>query len=190
MSTTQIVGVAILAGVALLLLMTAVGYNRFVRQRNLVAESWRQIDVELVRRHDLVPQLVAVVQGHAAHERALFEMVAAARNQAVAPSASVAAQAADEAQLTSGLRHLLALAEAYPVLRADRLFRDLHHQLVDTEDRIASARRFYNGNVRALNTRVESIPSSLVAAMGGFARAEYFLTDEADLRTVVPVGLR
>jgi LemA protein len=190
MSSAQIVGAAILAGVGLLLITTALSYNRFVRQRNLVAESWRQIDVELVRRHDLVPQLVAVVKGYAAHERALFERVAAERAQAVAPSSTVADQGADEARLTAGLRHLFALSEGYPALRADGHFRALQDELVDTEDRIAAARRFYNGNVRALNTRVESIPSSLVAALVGIRRADYFLADEADVRTVPALGLR
>jgi len=189
-STPQIVGAAILAGVVLVLLMVPVSYNRFVRQRNLVAESWRQIDVELVRRHDLVPSLVAVVHAYAAHERALFDHVASARARAEAPATSVAQQGADEARLTVGLRHLMAVSEGYPTLRADRQFRALQDELVDTEDRIAAARRFYNGNVRALNTRVESLPSSLVAALGGFQRAEYFLADESEARTVVALDLR
>jgi LemA protein len=189
-SPLQIVALAVLGGIVLVLVLTVLSYNRFVRQRNLVAESWRQIDVELMRRHDLVPRLVAVARAYAAHERALFERVAAARAQAEAPSLSIAAQAADEARLTQGLRHLLALSEAYPSLRADRNFLALQDQLVETEDRIAAAGRFYNGNVRALNTRVESIPKSLVAHLGGFTRADYFLADEADVHTVAALRRR
>jgi LemA protein len=181
--------VAVAAVVLLGLVWLAVSYNRFVRQRNLVAESWRQVDVELVRRHDLVPDLVAVVQGFAAHERAVFERVVAARTSAVAPSPTVGQQAADEARLTGELRTLFAVGEGYPALRADRQFLALQQQLVETEDRIAAARRFYNGNVRALNTRVEMFPSSLVASAWKFAPAEYFLTDEAAVRAAPPVRL-
>jgi LemA protein len=177
---------ALLAGVAAVALVIgvwlAVSHNRFVRQRNLVEESWRQVDVELVRRHDLVPNLVAVVQGYAAHERAVLDQVLAARATAVAPVASVGQQAGAEAQLTGGLRSLFALGEGYPALRADQHFLALQHQLVETEDRIAAARRFYNGNVRALNTRVEMFPSSLVASAFHVGTAEYFLADEAQVR--------
>ena len=167
----------------------AVSHNRFVRQRNLVEESWRQVDVELVRRHGLVPNLVAVVQGYAAHERAVLDHVLAARATAVAPVATVGQQAGAEAQLTGGLRSLFALGEGYPALRADQHFLALQHQLVETEDRIAAARRFYNGNVRALNTRVEMFPSSLVASAWHVAAAEYFLADEAELRAAPTLSL-
>lgn len=166
-----------------------VSHNRFVRQRNLVEESWRQVDVELVRRHELVPNLVAVVQGYAAHERAVLDQVLAARTTAVAPVASVGQQAGAEAELTSGLRNLFALGEGYPVLRSDQHFLALQHQLAETEDRIAAARRFYNGNVRALNTRVEMLPSSLVASAWRFAPAEYFLADEAQVRAAPALSL-
>jgi LemA protein len=181
------VGLGIAAVALVVAVGTAVSYNRFVRQRNLVAESWRQIDVELVRRHDLVPNLVRVVQAYAAHERAVLDAVVAARARAEAPSATLAEQVTDEVRLTHGLRQLFALGEAYPGLRADRHFLALQRELVDTEDRIAAARRFYNGNVRALNTRVEAIPSAWVASLAGFAAAEYFVADDAALRTVPAV---
>jgi LemA protein len=179
-------GALIAGGAVLLVLLVLVvaSHNRFVRQRNLVEESWRQVDVELVRRHDLVPNLVAVVKGYAAHERALFEHVARARWAAGAQGGTVGQRSGGEAELTYGLRHLFALGEAYPALRADRNFLALQWQLAETEDRIAAARRFYNGNVRALNTRIESFPTLLVASLFGFAKAEYFLTDEAQVRAV------
>ena len=183
-------GVTVAMLAALLGIGAAVSYNRFVRQRNLVAESWQQIDVELVRRHHLVPHLVRAVQRHAAHERGVLEAVTAARARAEAPSPTVGEQAAGEAHLTDGLRRLVALGEDYPALRADRHFHTLQHQLVETEDRIAAARRFYNGNVRALNTRIEAIPSAWVASWGGFGRAEYFLADEGALRSLPEVHLR
>ena len=164
-----------------------VSYNRFVRQRNLVQESWRQIDVELRRRHDLVPNLVETVKGYAAHERAVLENVTAARTAAVAAGGGVAAQAAAESALAGSLRGLFAVAEGYPELKAAGPFQQLQAQLAETEDRIAAGRRFYNGNVRALNTRVEAFPSSIVAKMFGFTRAEYFEVDEPEVRAPVSV---
>ena len=177
---------AILAGVAsfglIVVVWLAASHNRFVRLRNLVAESWRQVDVELVRRHELVPNLVEVVRGYAAHERAVLDRVAAIRARAVAPSPTVGQQAGDEVALTDELRTLFAVGEGYPELRADRHFLALQQQLAETEDRIAAARRFYNGNVRALNTRVEMFPSSVVASLFRFGPAEYFLVDEVQVR--------
>lgn len=175
--------------VLLLALLVVVSYNRFVRQRNLVEESWKQVDVELRRRYDLVPNLVEVVKAYAAHERQTFESVVAARNAAAAPSESRAAQGQDETALTQSLRGLLAVAEAYPQLKADEQFRTLQRQLAETEDRIAASRRFYNANVRAYNTRVETIPSSLVAGTFGFRKSEYFEVDDAAVRSAVAVDL-
>ncbi|HEX6419237.1 MAG TPA: LemA family protein [Acidimicrobiales bacterium] len=162
-------------------------YNRFVRQRQLVEESWRQVDVELARRHQVVPDLVATVRAYAAHERAVLDRVVAAEAAAERP-ATVAQRGGAESQLAAGLRWLFALAERYPVLQADRHFLALQHQLADTEDRLAAARRFYNGNVRALNTRIDAFPSSVVARLARVPRAAYFLADEAALRTVPRVA--
>ena len=136
----------------------AVSYNRFVRQRNLVQESWRQIDVELTRRHDLIPNLVETVKGYAAHESSTLAGVVAARAAAVSAGGGVAAKAQAESALDGSLRGLFAVAENYPDLKAAGPFQQLQSELAETEDRIAAGRRFYNGNVRALNTRVEAFP--------------------------------
>ena len=179
----------VLGAVAFLALLVVVSYNRFVRQRNLVEESWKQVDVELRRRYDLIPNLVETVKGYAAHERATLEAVVAARAVAQAPSGSRAAQGEDETALTRSLRGLLAVAEAYPDLKADEHFRALQSQLAETEDRIAASRRFYNGNVRAYNTRIDAFPSSLVAGAFDFEKAEYFEVDEAAVRAPVQVDM-
>lgn len=165
--------VAVGAGLVLLAWVW-LSYNRFALQRELVANSWSTVDTELRRRYDLVPNLVATVKGYAAHEQATLEAVVRARAAAVAAGGSPADQATAENGLVDGLKHLLALTEAYPELRADRHFLDLQQQLVTTEDRIQAARRIFNGNVRDLNRRVEQFPSMLVARLGGFRRAEYF----------------
>ena len=180
--------VYVLIGVAVLLVLyVVIAYNRFVRQRNLIEESWGQIDVELRRRYDLIPNLVETVKGYAAHERQTLEAVMAARARASAPSSSVAEQAADEGALTQSLRGLLAVAENYPNLKADAQFLALQQQLTETEDRIAAGRRFYNGNVRSFNTRVESFPSSIVASTFNFEKADYFEVDEPEVRQNVEV---
>ena len=173
----------VLGIVALFAIGAIASYNRFARQVNLVKESWRQIDVELTRRHDLIPNLVATVKGYAAHEQATLERVTALRGAAVEPTDQLATRAAREDALTAGVDQLFAVAEAYPSLQADRSFHDLQRELVDTEDRIASSRRLYNGNVRALNTRIEAFPSSMTAKYMHVEPAEYFEASDAD-RTV------
>jgi LemA protein len=175
--------------VLLLALLVVISYNRFVRQRNLVEESWKQVDVELRRRYDLIPNLVETVKGYAAHERQALEAVIAARAQAQAASGSRTAQGQDETALTHSLRGLLAVAEAYPELKADSHYRMLQSQLAETEDRIAAARRFYNANVRAYNTRIDAFPSSVVAAVFNFEKSEYFEVEEAAVRSAVTVDM-
>ncbi len=177
----------VLGLVVVLVIAIIATYNRFVRQRNLIEESWRQIDVELRRRYDLIPNLVETVKGYAAHERQTLDAVIQARNQAAAPSTSVAEQAVDETALTRSLRGLLAIAEAYPNLKADTQFTALQQQLGETEDRIAAGRRFYNGNVRAYNTRTETFPSSIIAGLFGFRKAEYFEEQDETVRAPVKV---
>jgi LemA protein len=166
-------GVLVLLGLAL-----AVSYNRFVAQRAGVESSWSGVDVQLQRRHDLIPNLVETVRGYAAHERELFDRVTAARAAAVTadrdPATGPAEQAVREEDLTAAAHGLLAVAEAYPELQAATSYRQLQAQLVETEDRIAAARRLYNIEVRGLNRRVEAFPSNLVASTFGFTRAEYF----------------
>jgi LemA protein len=180
------VGVIVLIVVVVLAVILgiwfATQYNGLVRLRNLVQEAWRQIDVELNRRHDLIPNLVESVKGYAAHERGVFDEVTQARAAAASPGASPAQQAQNENQLTQALGRLFAVAENYPVLRASENFQQLQAELTATEDRIASGRRYYNANVRGLNTKVESFPSNIVAGMFHFERAEYFEADEPEIR--------
>ena len=173
--------------VAFLVLAVVVSYNRFVRQRNLVQESWRQVDVELNRRHDLIPNLVETVKGYAAHERTVLTGVVEARNAAL-QAPSLAAKADAETALAGSLRGLFAVAENYPDLKAAGPFLQLQSQLAETEDRIAAARRFYNGNVRALNTRVEAFPSSVVGMAFKVEKAEYFEIEDASVRAPVDVS--
>lgn len=149
-------------------------YNTFVAMRNRVEESWRQIDVELHRRHDLLPNLVETVKGYAAHERATFEAVTDARASALAAGADRAQQISQENMLTEAIGRLFAVAEAYPELKANTNFQQLQAQLAETEDRIASGRRYYNAVVREFNTKLETFPASIVGSMTGFRRATYF----------------
>jgi LemA protein len=179
----------VLGAVAFVALLIVVSYNRFVRQRNLVEESWKQVDVELRRRYDLIPNLVETVKAYAAHERQTLEAVVAARATAQSNSGSRAAQGEDESTLTRSLRGLLAVAEAYPDLKADSQFRMLQSQLAETEDRIAASRRFYNGNVRAYNTRIDAFPSSVIAGVFSFDKAEYFEVEESAVRGPVQVDM-
>ena len=165
----------IIAVVLVLIVLWAVGvYNGLVRLRNLVQEAWRQIDVELKRRHDLIGNLVETVKGYAAHERGTLEDVMKARSAAMAGGQSPAQQAQSEGMLSQALGRLIAVAEAYPDLKANQNFMALQQELTSTEDRIASARRYYNANVRELNTKVETVPSNIVAGMFHIGRAEYF----------------
>jgi LemA protein len=184
---TGVVVVAVVVG--LVGLGAALSYNRFVSQRHLIANSWSNVDTELQRRHELIPNLVATVSGYAAHERRTIEAVVAARTAAVGGGGSGAAeQARQENVLGDAVRQLLALQEAYPDLQADEAFAQLQHELVVTEDRIQAARRLYNANVRDYNRRVEAIPSTFVARAGGFARADYFEVEPA-VRLTPEVGL-
>ena len=179
--TTRYVVWALVAVAVVLLISVVAMYNRFVRQRTLVDESWGGIDVELTRRHDLIPNLVETVQGYAAHERALLETLVQAREAATAHREDrPAARGGFEDSVGRALQQVLARVEAYPDLKASQNFLDLQDELTLTEDRIAASRRFYNGNVRAYNTRVRTFPSNLVAAMFGFRPREFFeLTDPA-----------
>jgi LemA protein len=161
--------------VVVLLVLWAVGaYNGLIKLRNLVQEAWRQIDVELKRRHDLIGNLVETVKGYAAHERGTLEDVMKARSAAMAGGQSPAQQAQSEGLLSAALGRLIAVAEAYPDLKANQNFLALQQELTSTEDRIASARRYYNANVRELNTKVETIPSNIIAGIASIHREEYF----------------
>lgn len=168
------VGIAVIAGVSVGI---ALSYNRFITQVASIDATWAGIDTELQRRHDLVPNLVRSVQGYATHEQQTLRTLTEARSRAVAavdPSVPVEDQARAEDALTSGLTGLLALSEAFPDLKADRVFRDLQRQLVETEDRIAASRRLYNLEVAAYERRRGSVPSNLIADAFGFAARRPF----------------
>jgi LemA protein len=157
----------------------AVLFNKLVRLNNLAREAWSGIDVQLRRRTDLVPNLVAAVKAYAAHERGLFEDLAARRSTSVAAD-TVPAQAAAERALQGSLGRLFALAEAYPDLKADQSFRKLQDQLAEIEDQLQMARRYYNGTVRDLNVAVQSVPDVIVARLAGFGPKPFFEIDEGD----------
>jgi LemA protein len=179
----------VIGAVLVVVLWVVLAYNALVRLRNHCVESWADIDTELKRRHDLVPNLVETVKGYAAHERGVFEQVVQARNAAHAAHASPAAQARDENVLIGGLRQLMVVAEAYPDLKANQHFLSLQQELANTEDRIQRARRFYNANVRDLNTRIEVVPSSLIAGWFKFEKREYFEIDDGTARQTPSVKL-
>ena len=162
------------------------GYNRLVRLRTQVRASWAQVDVQLQRRHSLVPNLVETVRGYAAHERASLDSVTAARAAAAGPAGGTPERASAEGALTRALGRLFAVAEAYPRLRASENFVALQRELAGTEDKIAYARQFYNSSVQSLNAAVATLPTNLVAAIGGF-RPEPYFEAPGDVRADVPV---
>ena len=170
---------AVLVVVGLILIAIAVSYNRFVSQRNLIRDSWANVDTELRRRYDLIPNIVATVKGYAAHEKEVFERVTETRAAAIAATGPVDQQATAEAPLVSALRGLLAVAERYPDLKASQNFLALQKELSNTEDRLQVARRFYNANVRDYNRRVQSFPSNILAGMFGFHAEKFFEVEEA-----------
>lgn len=180
--------IALIAAAALTGLSLVVMYNRFARQRVLIETSWSVVDVELTRRHELIPNLVRTVQGYAAHERAVLEELTRTREAA----AELEKQPPDsrgpiEEKLGRALATVLARVEAYPDLKASSGFLALQGELVDTEDRIAASRRFYNLNVGAYNTRARSFPSNLVATWFGFAVHPFFELSDAAARTAPQV---
>ena len=170
----------IIGGIVLLIVIIGVvSYNRFVSQKQLIKDAWANIDTELRRRYDLIPNLVESVRGYASHERETFENVTRARAAATAATGSPASQAAAEGPLVAALRQLLAVAEAYPDLKANQNFLALQSELANTEDRLQTSRRFYNANVRDYNQRVKQFPSVLLASMFGFKEEEFFEIEEA-----------
>ncbi len=148
-------------------------YNTLVALRNHIRDAWGNIDTELKRRYDLIPNLVATVKGYAAHEKEIFERVTQLRTQCMAGQGAVQKQA-DESQLVHALKNLLAVVENYPQLKADRNFLKLQQELTNTEDRIQAARRFYNGNVRDYLNKCQMFPSSIIAGAFGFESQDYF----------------
>ncbi|MBI2123800.1 MAG: LemA family protein [Candidatus Wildermuthbacteria bacterium] len=177
MNTIQIIIIA----AALVSLWTIVLYNRFVNLRNRVKEAFADIDVQLKRRYDLIPNLVEVVKGYASHEKGVFEKVTEARTRAMGAQ-SVHEKAQAENMLSQTLKSLFAVSENYPDLKASTNFLELQRELRDAEDKIQAARRFYNTVVMALNTGIESFPGNIVARIFGFKLQEFFEIEEAGQR--------
>ena len=181
----------IIGGLVLLIVIWVIAtYNVLVRLRQQCRESWSGIDTELRRRYDLIPNLVAAVKGYAAHERETLQAVTEARNRALASRGSPQSQAQDENVLVDGLKQLFAISENYPDLRAGENFLKLQDELANTEDRIQAARRFYNANVRDINTRIEVFPSNTIAGMFGFQAEEFFEVEDAGIRAAPTVSAR
>jgi LemA protein len=179
-----VIALWIVIGIVVLAALWAIyAYNRFVRLRQRVDNAWSQIDVQLRRRYDLIPNLVEAVKGYAAHERELFEDVTKAR-AAAEQAGTVPDQAQAENQITAGLRRLFAVAENYPQLKANENFLALQEELTSTEGKIAYARQFYNDQVMELNTRIQSFPSNVIARAGKFQPREFFEIDEPAGSTV------
>ncbi len=172
----------------ILIIWVAALYNGLVKTRQMVRESWSGIDTELKRRYDLVPNLVEVVKGYASHEKDLLKAVAEARSRAEASQGDTRSQAEDERQLVKNMRRLLAVVEAYPDLKASDHYLKLQLELADTEDRIQAARRFFNGNVRDLNTKVEAFPTNLIASVFNFEKEDFFEVEKAIIREVVDIS--
>src|SRR3954451_23225242 len=175
-----VVLIVIVALIVIAVIYAIAAYNSLIRLQNRADEGYSDIDVQLKRRHDLIPNLVETVKGYASHERQVLENVTAARSSAMAASGPES-QARAENQLTGALRQLFAVAENYPDLKASRNFLELQNELTDTEDKIQAARRFYNMTVRDLNIKVETFPSRFFAGMANVSKRDFFeLREPAD----------
>jgi len=172
--------VIVLIVIAVVLVLGGIAvYNGLIRSKNQVENAWSQIDVQLKRRLDLIPNLVETVKGYAAHEKETLERVVLARNAAIEAPDTPHEQAAADGMLTGALRQLFALGEAYPDLKANQNFLELQEQVTATEDRVAYARQFYNDSVLSYNNKIESVPSVFVAKALNYSQREYFEADEA-----------
>src|SRR5215471_8596176 len=176
--------VGITTGFAFVLVLLIVTYNRLVRLRNRVQNAWSDVDVQLKRRHDLVPSLVETVRGYMTHERQTLEAVTSARAQAISAGANIGARAVAETALTGAVGNLFAVAERYPTLRAAQNFTLLQEQLTSTENRIAFARQFYNESVMQYNTAIATFPRNVVAGAMGFSAAKLFAAEPGDKTNV------
>ncbi|MFT4034143.1 MAG: LemA family protein [Patulibacter sp.] len=179
--------IIVIAIIVVLALIFVAMYNGLVSLRNRTDEAFSDIDTQLKRRHDLIPNLVSTVKGYATHEREVFETVTAARNGA-ANANGPQAQAQAETALTGALGRLFAVAEAYPDLKANQNFLQLQNELTDTEDKIQAARRFYNMQVRNLNTKVQSIPTNMIAGIAGVTEREFFELENLEERATPQVS--
>ena len=178
--------ILILAALGVALVFAVTLYNRLVRLRNTAESAWSDVDVQLKRRYELIPNLVETVKGFAAHEKSTFEEVTRARNAAI-QAQGVGAQAEAERGLAGALKNLFAVAEAYPELKANQNFLSLQGELSSLEDAIQNARRYYNAVVRDLNTGCDTFPSNLVAGVFGIEKREYFELDSVEERTAPSV---
>jgi LemA protein len=181
--------IVILVIILLPIIWVIATYNILVRLRLQCHEAWSGIDTELKRRYELIPNLVETVKGYARHEQETFARVVDARNRALASDGTPQSQAHDENILVDSLRKLLVLSENYPQLKANENFLKLQQELANTEDRIQAVRRFYNANVRDLNTRIEIFPSSLIAGLFNFQKEEFFEIEDVAMRNPVKVSL-
>lgn len=170
----------------LIVLWVVAVYNGLIKRRNRTKEAWADIDVQLKRRYDLIPNLVETVKGYAVHERELFEKVTEARSRAMGAK-SIKEHSDAENMLSSTLKTLFAVSENYPQLRASENFLELQKELTDTEDKVQAARRFYNNNVMELNTKIESFPANIIASTFGFKQMELFELAEKEEREPVKV---
>jgi LemA protein len=180
-------GIGIIIVVALAA-WAAIMFNRLVRARQMANEGWSGIDVQLKRRHDLIPNIVEAVKGYSGHERGTFENVAQTRS-GVLQSSNPQERAGGENALTQSIKSMFAVAESYPELKASDNFLSLHKALVEVEDNIQYARRYYNGAVRNMNILVEQFPSNIVANIGGFKRMEFFEVELSTERQAVQINL-
>lgn len=177
----------ILLGIAVVIVAWLVGiYNSLVRSRNQVNEAWSDIDVQLKRRHDLIPNLIETVKGYASHERELFEKVTEARTKAMTAETSGNLKESGQAEnmLSGALKSLFAVAENYPDLKANENFAKLQDELSDTENKVQASRRFYNGNVRDYNTKLQVFPTTLLVGMFHFTSREFFELEEKSEKEV------
>lgn len=182
----------VLIGIIVVIVLWVVGlYNGLVKLTNRAKEAWADIEVQLRRRYDLIPNLVETVKGYMQHERGTFEKVTAARTAAMqVESGTLEDRGKAENMLSGTLKTLFAVAENYPDLKANANFLDLQHELSDTENKIQASRRFYNANVRDLSTKIESFPNNLIANKFGFKTMEYFDNDSADASVREPVKVQ
>ena len=175
--------------IAVLVIVLIAMYNGLVRLRNRVEEAWSDIDVQLKRRYDLIPNLINTVKGYASHEQDTFNQVTQARTQAMGAqeSGDLKAQAENENMLSSTLKSLFAVSENYPDLKANQNFIELQQELSDTENKIQASRRFYNGNVLSYNTKVQTVPANIIASMFKFGEKEFFELEEEKARNAPEV---
>lgn len=171
--------------VIIVVILGGVGmYNGLIRLKNRVDEAWSDISVQLKRRHDLIPNLIATVKGYATHEKEVFEKVTEARTRAMGAKEGTPEKAEAENALSGTLKSLFAVAENYPELKANQNFLELQRELTDTEDKIMASRRFYNGNVRDFNTKVEVFPTNIFAGMLNFQKRAFFEMDDSEKENV------